>query len=235
MRNNEVPTFDELMNPLLKALHELGGSGSVDEIYEKVTESLNLPEKTLTQLHNAETGNTTEIEYRLAWARTYMKKYGLLENSGRGVWAIAASKTHIQEINPREIVRYVRNLDRKQKDTQQRQDEQEIIEAPEEIQSWRATLHALLTKQLDPSAFERLVKRMLRESGFVQVEVTGRTGDGGIDGKGIAIVKLHGGRGTYACFVATLGKRRMHHLCSPRTRCRPRLARGRAAMLMRSK
>src|SRR5205085_2014960 len=132
----------------------------------------------------------TEIEYRLAWARTYMKKYGLLENSGRGVWAIAASKTHIQEINPREIVRYVRNLDRKQKDTQQRQDEQEIIEAPEEIQSWRATLHALLTKQLDPSAFERLVKRMLRESGFVQVEVTGRTGDGGIDGKGIA--KING-------------------------------------------
>lgn len=38
---------------------------------------------------------------------------------------------------------------------------------------------------MSPDAFERLVKRMLRESGFVQVEVTGRSGDGGIDGKGI--------------------------------------------------
>ena len=31
---------------------------------------------------------------------------------------------------------------------------------------------------------------MLRESGFIQVEVTGRSGDGGIDGKGIA--RIHG-------------------------------------------
>jgi restriction system protein len=48
----------------------------------------------------------------------------------------------------------------------------------------------VLTQKLDPSAFERLVQRLLRESGFIQVEVTGRTGDGGIDGKGIA--KIHG-------------------------------------------
>jgi restriction system protein len=52
--------------------------------------------------------------------------------------------------------------------------------------TWRAQLHSILTNDLDPSAFERLIQRLLRESGFVQVEVTGRTGDGGIDGKGIA-------------------------------------------------
>jgi len=39
--------------------------------------------------------------------------------------------------------------------------------------------------KMDPSAFERLAQRILRESGFIQVEVTGRSGDGGIDGKGI--------------------------------------------------
>jgi restriction system protein len=43
---------------------------------------------------------------------------------------------------------------------------------------------------IDPSSFERLIQRLLRESGFVQVEVTGTTGDGGIDGKGIA--RIHG-------------------------------------------
>ena len=51
-------------------------------------------------------------------------------------------------------------------------------------------LHQVLTQRLSPDAFERLVKRMLRESGFVQVEVTGRSGDGGIDGRGI--VKIGG-------------------------------------------
>ncbi|MEZ5477461.1 MAG: restriction endonuclease [Thiolinea sp.] len=70
----------------------------------------------------------------------------------------------------------------------------EVIElhdndAPE-TQGWREELYHLLTKELSPDAFERLAQRLLRESGFVQVEVTGRTGDGGIDGKGIA--RIHG-------------------------------------------
>jgi restriction system protein len=50
--------------------------------------------------------------------------------------------------------------------------------------SWREELLNTLF-QMEPSAFERLVQRILRESGFIQVEVTGKSGDGGIDGKGI--------------------------------------------------
>lgn len=56
-------------------------------------------------------------------------------------------------------------------------------ESDEEM-SWRDELLATLQK-MDPSAFERLTQRLLRESGFIQVEVTGKSGDGGIDGKGI--------------------------------------------------
>ncbi|HMQ43171.1 MAG TPA: restriction endonuclease, partial [Mariniflexile sp.] len=48
----------------------------------------------------------------------------------------------------------------------------------------------VITENLTPSAFERLIQRVLREKGFTQVEVTGRTGDGGIDGRGIA--KING-------------------------------------------
>ena len=44
--------------------------------------------------------------------------------------------------------------------------------------------------EMSPDAFERLCQRLLRESGFIQVEVTGRSGDGGIDGHGI--VRLAG-------------------------------------------
>jgi restriction system protein len=59
-----------------------------------------------------------------------------------------------------------------------------------EEEDWKNKLFTTLTQKIDPSAFERLVQRLLRESGFIQVEVTGRTGDGGIDGKGIA--RIHG-------------------------------------------
>ncbi|HEX8204288.1 MAG TPA: restriction endonuclease [Isosphaeraceae bacterium] len=189
---NRIPTFDKLMNPLIKALHGLGGSGSVDELYEKVTEQLELPEDVLRLPHNPEKSNQSEVEYRLGWARTYLKKYGLLENSSRGVWAIAPDKRHIIEVDPKAVVRQVRDSDRHRDgatiDHGEVSDSQEAL--PEVEHSWRSELHRLLTTELQPAAFERLVMRVLRESGFVHVEVTGRSGDGGIDGKGIA--RLHG-------------------------------------------
>lgn len=168
------------MNPLLKAIRDLGGSGSIDEIYEKVAENLQLPEDVLSIIHGPETGNQTEVGYRLAWARTYLKKYGILENSSRGVWTITQKGSQIQELDAKEVVRFVQKLDKHQRAPQQKEIFQEIVdETPEEIQTWRAALHSILTN-LDPGAFERLVKRLLRESGFVHVEVTGRTGTEGL-------------------------------------------------------
>lgn len=57
-----------------------------------------------------------------------------------------------------------------------------------EALEWREQVHQILIEQMSPDGFERLTQRLLRESGFVHVEVTGRTGDGGIDGRGIARV-----------------------------------------------
>ena len=96
-------------------------------------------------------------------------------------------------MNVKEVQRFVRELDRKQRKAKPETedgDEQAESEKPEETKTWRVTLHAILTKSLSPAAFERLIQRVLRQSGFIQVEVTGRTGDGGIDGKGIA--RIHG-------------------------------------------
>lgn len=186
--NHTVPAHYQLMNPMLKAIRDLGGSGSIDEIYEKVAENLQWPEDVLSIIHGPETGNQTEVGYRLAWARTYLKKYGILENSSRGVWTITQKGAAIQEVDPKEVVRFVQKLGKAERETKAIVEEI-VDEAPEEIQSWRAELYSILTS-LDPGAFERLVKRLLRESGFVQVEVTGTTGDGGIDGKGIA--RTHG-------------------------------------------
>ena len=139
-------------------------------------------------LHNEKTSNRTAVSYRLAWARTYLKKYGFLTNSSRGVWALA--KPGIQEVEPKDVVRHVREQDKKDRQSKHTSSDLKNAEPPEEAQSWRTKLYHILTKQTEPAAFERLIQRLLRESGFVQVEVTGRTGDGGIDGKGIA--RVHG-------------------------------------------
>ena len=80
MSQNQIPTYDRLMNPVLQALRELGGSGSTDEIYQRVAENLKLPESVLNVPHDPETSNQTEVQYRLAWARTYLKKFGFLES-----------------------------------------------------------------------------------------------------------------------------------------------------------
>ena len=86
--HEQMPKYHELMNPLLQALRALGGSGSIKEISAKVSESLDLPDDVLALPHDPERSSQTELEYRLAWARTYLKRYGLLDNSAQGVWDI---------------------------------------------------------------------------------------------------------------------------------------------------
>ena len=84
MRAKTLPAFDELFNPLIRALRALGGSGSIQELYDKVAEPERLPATVLSQPHN-ESSSQTEVGYRLAWARYYLKEFKLLENSKRGV------------------------------------------------------------------------------------------------------------------------------------------------------
>lgn len=175
MSSVKVPTFDSMMNPLLQALKELGGSGTIEEINSKTTEILNLSDEQLEILHDSERGTQTEVEYRLAWTRTYLKKYEVLENSSRGVWALTPKGRKLDQINPTTVKRYVRNLT---------QSAPTVVDEEVEELTWRDELLTTLLK-MTPASFERLVQRLLRESGFIQVEVTGKSGDGGIDGKGI--------------------------------------------------
>jgi restriction system protein len=175
----KVPTFDQMMNPLLQALKELGGSGTIEELDDKVAEILSLSDEQLEVLHNPDQGGLAEVSYRLAWTRTYLKKYGVLENSSRGVWALTQKGRQLDRVNSTEVKRFVRDVDRK---TQAKVDDE--IREDETEMTWREELLSVLQK-MDPSAFERLVQRLLRESGFIQVEVTGQSGDGGVDGKGI--------------------------------------------------
>lgn len=174
-----VPTYDRLMNPTIQALKALGGSGTIEEIYNKVTELEGLSDEQLEILHAPDRGGQTEVEYRLAWSRTYLKKFGIVENSSRGVWALTSEGRRIVQVDPDEVKRFVKEQFDEQKSAQQ-----DAADEPDEDLTWRdKLLQALLA--MHPDAFERLIQRLLRESGFIQVEVTGKSGDGGVDGKGI--------------------------------------------------
>ncbi len=194
MKNNiEVPAYNEMMNELFQAVKELGGSGTIREIDDRTIEILNLSPEVQEIMH----GNTskTEIRYRLAWTRTYMKKVGILENSSRGVWALTVQGRALQKIDPEQIVERVREMtllkaeNVKEINLEDESLENDGVDTPDEIQSWREKLKNVLLN-LKPDAFERLTQRILRESGFMQVKVMGKTGDGGIDGMGT--VKLNG-------------------------------------------
>jgi restriction system protein len=172
-----------MLLPTIQALQSLGGSGTTEEIYEKVVEILKVPDKILEILHGST--SQTEVEYRLAWSRTYLKKYGLLQNSARGVWSLVSTSINLDNLQAKEIVKAVRATHKsKTSQADSSDDAIEAIEASEE-EEWHQKLHKVLLS-LDPAAFERLAQRLLRESGFIQVQVTGKSGDGGIDGVGIA-------------------------------------------------
>jgi restriction system protein len=146
-----------------------------------------------------EDGTQTEIQYRLAWARSFLKKYGLIENSSRGVWSFSKSfDGNVDNLSSDEIVRAVNaaNAATKNKNSSKfienntpDSDDGDDAELLEEPMDWQEKLRSVLL-EMSPDAFERLTLRLLRESGFTQVEVTGKSNDKGIDGKGI--IRLHG-------------------------------------------
>ena len=171
-----VPQYQELFNPTLNALHKLGGSGSIQEIDEAVIEDMDLTDEVVRQLHGQ--GPKTELEYRLFWARTYLKNYGVVDNSQRGIWALTPQGRRHKSVNIKDVMRRTRERNKPPRPLP--------IEPPPEFSTdgWRSNVLDLL-QGMSPDAFERLCQRLLRESGFIEVKVTGRSGDGGIDGHGI--------------------------------------------------
>jgi restriction system protein len=170
--------YDDLLNPVIQALKSLGGSGTNEEINNKVAEIVKIPSDQLEVLHNPEKGGMTEIEYRLMWTRTYLKIYGIIENSTRGVWSLTEKGSTQDKVDEKDVVRVVREQMKKNKQETNEDDE------PNHKIEWQEELLDVILA-MSPSAFERLIQRILRESGFVQVEVTGQSGDGGVDGHGI--------------------------------------------------
>ena len=181
MKKKDVPQFDELMDPTLQALKQLGGSASIDELVPEIVHLLDLPQE-ITEIPHGSSGRT-ELEYRSAWARTYLRKAGLLENSERGVWALTPEGFKAEAVDGRQIAREIAKLFQDERSKTSEEPEPTAAVDTATTATWQDRLLAVL-QSMDPTAFERLCQRILRESGFIEVEVTKRSGDGGIDGHG---------------------------------------------------
>lgn len=170
-------TYDDMFNPLLGAMKDLGGSGSNLEIEEKVAELMELSDEELSIIHR---GNRSKFTYRLAWTRNYLKRIGLLENSKRGVWSLTKLGYDTDKVDQVSVIQKVKEIDKKEK-------EGKIVDVNENLETgeeWQDELLGTI-KNIEPDQFERLCQRLLRELGFANVTVEGRSGDGGIDGRGI--------------------------------------------------
>lgn len=181
---SDLLSFEKYFPPIIQALKQRGGSATIEELEEDVAKIMKLSEQILLIPHK--TGTRSQFQYELAWVRTYLKKAGLAENSARGVWALTDVGEKISENDALLIPKKVRWLkkDKAEESTGAESDSEESAE----IDWQEQTLTALSTMR--PDAFERLAQRILRESGFTRVEVTGRAGDGGIDGIGVLRVNL---------------------------------------------
>lgn len=183
-----IPKYDELFNPVLRALHDLGGSATNQELEDKVIEILQLPEEEAYERREGK--SQTRLNYRTAWAKSYLKKHGLVDNTERGVWALTAEGQKTSEVDASDVKATVREeFANKRRNGQSQTHDPDEEGSSETEESWKDRLLPILV-EMSPDAFERLSQRLLRESGFNRVEVTGRSGDGGIDGHGV--VKLQG-------------------------------------------
>ena len=125
----------------------------------------------------------------MAWARTYLKNIGVITNSAHGVWALTPRGSEIEAVDPQAVVRFVNEQSVRERQGRATTPTQiptteattETVESgttEDETSIVRETLIRTLLS-MPPEVFERLCRRLLRESGFTQVEVTGRSGEGG--------------------------------------------------------
>jgi restriction system protein len=184
-QKEEGARFVRYFGPVLDALRALGGSGTPDEVVERIALELKLSDEV--QNETLQSGQS-RFRNQVAWARSYLVWEGLLDSSKRGVWSLTerGRATSLTREQARAIfkkwVQFYQEKRRKSAAPPQ-PDIGAVVADPDVAGDIQSHLIELLLK-LPPAGFERLSQRLLREAGFVQVVVTGRAGDGGIDGYG---------------------------------------------------
>lgn len=180
----EGAQFVQYLGPLLEALRGLGGSATVDEAVDRVASDLSISEDVLNE---ALTSGGSRFRNQVAWARFYLVREGLLDSSKRGIWSLTevGKSTQLTFDQSRKIfLKWVKIF---QEERAKKGAEAVVSDVAEETgaisEDYRSVVHTLMLS-IPPAGFERLSQRLLREAGFNHVTVTGKSGDGGIDGFG---------------------------------------------------
>jgi len=184
-KKNSHAEFVRWFGPLLDALRQLGGSAKPREAADIIAEKLDLHEDKLNELLNS---GQSRYYNQVAWARQYLAWEGLLDTSQHGIWELSSKgeNTKLTDEQAREIflkwvdIHRKAKLDKSEKEIIEEQEEGE----PDDIQPTNLADLLQVLQSLTPDGFERICQRLLRESGFEKVVVTGQSHDGGIDGYG---------------------------------------------------
>lgn len=214
----ELPKYNDFHWPMVVALRKLGGSATIEELNSQVIRDEGFTEDQQAVLHKD--GPMTALEYRLAWGRTYLKGMGLATNSERGIWTLTPEGRTVAEMEIRplrnEYLSRMRKASSKSVDADDAPADAAGTEGvdpddapPDDAGTERNWQEKLLDEvmKLHPSDFERLAQRLLREEGFINTQVTGRSGDGGIDGQGVYRLSLLSFQVFFQCkrYVGSVG------------------------------
>ncbi|MBI3174716.1 MAG: restriction endonuclease [Chloroflexi bacterium] len=177
------PQFVRYFQPVLDALIGLGGSGRPEEVEDMIAEQLGLGEE---ERNEQIPSGQSRFSNKVNWARFYLVRAGLIDSSTRGVWNLT-EKGRTTKLTPDEALNLFNQVhkqfstDRKKSKTEKAIEDDTSL--PESVDH-RLALMSIFTS-LPADGFERLCQRLLRESGFEKVQITGKSGDGGLDGIGI--------------------------------------------------
>lgn len=186
--------FSDYVNPLLDVLKRLGGSARPAEVCPIIAKDLALPDAVLEE--RLENG-VPRFENQVHWARFYLAKAGYIDSSRRGVWSLTEkgrSVARFSDLDIKELVKHVQEATAGIEAVASKSSTTETARKGTEVEeltlpgmpdmTYREQLLSTM-KALPPAGFERLCQRLLRESDFEEVVVTGRSGDGGLDGHGV--------------------------------------------------
>lgn len=181
------PEFLKYINPVLTALQSNGGAGSSSDIIEQVIDKLGITEA---ELEETTSNGQSRIRNQIQWARFYLFKAGLIDNSQRGIWRLTNEglERKLNNEGVYSLFKGVQGIVKKTPTRKPKKTNPAFENIPTEDEEHSIDLISII-QNLTPSGFEKLCKRLLTEIGINEIVITGGTGDQGIDGKGI--VKLN--------------------------------------------
>jgi restriction system protein len=185
-KKEDGPQFVRFFGPILDALRALGGSGTPNEVVERIALDKGISDEVQNELLPS---GEPRFRNKVAWARFYLVREGLLDSSKRGIWSLtergrSTTLTHDEALEIFRKWSRIFQQESRAKGSVAEVPPSQPNEVPEGAPADHHSQVIGILLGLPPAGFERLAQRLLRESGFTQVEVTGRSGDGGIDGHG---------------------------------------------------